>query len=136
MADNTTLPGAGAVIASDDIGGVQYQRIKPTHGVAGVAVDVSASDPMPVTDQTAVALAVLNDTMLYMLSAILEKMPRVTGNDQAAVSIESGSVGIAASQTLATLSNITSIGGKPASTIPDAVSQMGALHLYQNIIVS
>lgn len=86
--------------------------------------------------------------MSFLLAAILEKMPRVNGNDQAAVSIEAGSVGLSAGQTLATvtnlttvatvttLSNITNVGGKPAAVMPDAISQLGALHLYQNIIVS
>jgi hypothetical protein len=30
MADTVTLPGTGAVIASDDIGSAQYQRVKLT----------------------------------------------------------------------------------------------------------
>ena len=34
MADNVTLPGASEVIATDDIGGVQYQRTKITDGLA------------------------------------------------------------------------------------------------------
>ena len=94
------------------------------------------------TEATAQALQALNDTMLYMLGAILEKMPRVTGNDQAAVSIEAGSVGVSSLPTLATVttvstvSNMTSIGGKQAAQVPDAVSMAGVNHLYRNIIVS
>jgi hypothetical protein len=34
MADNVTLPGAGEIAATDDIAGVQYQRIKLTDGLA------------------------------------------------------------------------------------------------------
>ena len=34
MADNVTLPGAGEIAATDDIAGVQYQRIKVTDGLA------------------------------------------------------------------------------------------------------
>lgn len=85
-------------------------------------------------DATVQALQALNDTMLYMLGAILEKMPRVTGNDQAAVSIEAGT--LATVTTVATVSNMTSIGGKQAAQVPDAVSMAGANHLYRNIIVS
>lgn len=41
MADNTTLPGAGDVIAADDVGSVKYQRMKVTPGPDGTAtVDV------------------------------------------------------------------------------------------------
>ena len=36
------------MIATDDIGGVKYQRVKVTHGADGVATDVSPADPLPV----------------------------------------------------------------------------------------
>jgi hypothetical protein len=50
MVDNVGYtPGTGATIAADDIGGVLYQRVKPTFGVDNSAVDVSASNPLPVT---------------------------------------------------------------------------------------
>lgn len=52
MADNTELnPGSGGdMIASDDIGGVKWQRIKFTLGADGANDgDVSATNPMPVT---------------------------------------------------------------------------------------
>ena len=51
MADNTTLnPGAGGdIIASDDIGGVKFQRNKIVLGNNAVNDgDVSSSNPMPV----------------------------------------------------------------------------------------
>lgn len=51
MPDNfTTSPGTGGeTFASDEIAGIQFPRFKPAVGVDGVAVDVSASNPMPVT---------------------------------------------------------------------------------------
>jgi hypothetical protein len=51
MADNVTLnPGTGgAVIATDDIDGVQYQRVKLAFGANGVADDVSSATPLPVS---------------------------------------------------------------------------------------
>lgn len=50
MADNTTLNigTGGDVIASDDIAGVKYQRVKIVHGIDGVNDgDISSSNPMP-----------------------------------------------------------------------------------------
>lgn len=49
MADNTQLnTGTGGdVIATDDIAGVKYQRVKVTYGIDGVATDVSNTDPLP-----------------------------------------------------------------------------------------
>lgn len=52
MADNTTLNtgSGGDVIASDDIAGVKFQRIKLIHGADGVNDgDVSSSNRLPVT---------------------------------------------------------------------------------------
>ena len=52
MADNTQLPiptTSGDVIASDDIGGVKFQRVKMIHGADGVNDgDVSSVNPMPI----------------------------------------------------------------------------------------
>jgi len=51
MADNTTLNtgSGGDVIATDDIGGVKYQRVKISQGADGSATDVSSAAPLNVT---------------------------------------------------------------------------------------
>lgn len=51
MADNTvTNPGSGGdTIATDDVSGVKHQRVKVEFGTDGVATDVSASNPLPMT---------------------------------------------------------------------------------------
>ncbi len=52
MADNTTIPTGvgGDTIATDDIGGVKFQRVKLIHGADGVnAGDVAETNPLPVT---------------------------------------------------------------------------------------
>jgi len=54
MSDNTQLNAAttvGDVIASDEIGGVKYQRVKLDFGADGSASDVSPSNPLPVRQQ-------------------------------------------------------------------------------------
>ena len=51
MADNTTInPGAsGDIIATDDIAGAKYQRVKLIHGADGTNDgDVSTANPYPV----------------------------------------------------------------------------------------
>lgn len=48
MADNITAPAAGAVLATDEIGGVHYPRTKMAFGDNGSATDVSSSAPLPV----------------------------------------------------------------------------------------
>ena len=66
MPDNVAYtPGSGATIAADDIGGVLFQRIKPTIGEDGSAVDVSLSNPMPM-------VANQSDDLLRMLSRLVK----------------------------------------------------------------
>jgi hypothetical protein len=50
MADNSTLPAAGDVIATDDIGGVKYQRTKSVWGADGTAndTDTASGKALPV----------------------------------------------------------------------------------------
>jgi hypothetical protein len=49
MADNVAITaGTGTNIATDDIGGVQYQRVKMTWGADGSANDASNATPLPV----------------------------------------------------------------------------------------
>lgn len=49
MADNVAItPGVGASIATEDVSGVQHQKVKVEFGGDGVATLVSSSDPLPV----------------------------------------------------------------------------------------
>jgi hypothetical protein len=48
MADNVTLPGEGAEIAADDVGGVLFQRVKLAYGADGSATDVDTGSGLPV----------------------------------------------------------------------------------------
>jgi hypothetical protein len=49
MADNVAITaGAGTTIATDEVGGAQYQRVKSTFGPDGTATDVQDLHPMPV----------------------------------------------------------------------------------------
>jgi hypothetical protein len=55
MADNVAITaGTGTSVATDDIGGVQYQRVKATWGPDGTAndTDVASGKPMPVQLRT------------------------------------------------------------------------------------
>ncbi len=56
MVDNVAVTaGAGTTIATDDVGGVQYQRVKVTWGADGTANDANATTPLPVTATGGVA---------------------------------------------------------------------------------
>ena len=68
MADNVGYtPGSGAIVAADEIDGALFQRVKPTVGVDGIAVDVSSANPMPAVTQR-------TDDLLVMLSRIVKML--------------------------------------------------------------
>lgn len=49
MADNLGYtPGTGETVATDEIGGAHYQRVKLVWGEDGIANDVNSTTPMPV----------------------------------------------------------------------------------------
>jgi hypothetical protein len=80
MADNVAITaGAGTTIASDDIGGVQYQRVKITHGLDGTADDANATTPLPVTAPAAtrathsIAVGLQTDVLMSNLTALTPK---------------------------------------------------------------
>ena len=80
-------------------------------------------------------------TLLYLLTAILEKMPRVDNADRLVItSVEAGSQAVTVSSgtvtTVTTVGNQTSLGGRDVTNIPHAVANMGTAHIYNNIIVS
>ncbi len=76
MANNTILnPGAeGDTIATEDISGVKHELVKVEFGVDGVATKVSASNPLPVTDNAAdVSLASMDiklSTIITLLAGL------------------------------------------------------------------
>lgn len=84
MADNTLQTDA-ANIATDDIGGVHYQRVKNVFGPDGVALDVSSTNPLPVESRPAVrtvgtasgniGVAYLTGTALQSAAALLVAAP-------------------------------------------------------------
>ncbi len=50
MTDNVSITsGTGTLISTDEVGGVQVQRVKIQHGADGSATDVSSASPLPVT---------------------------------------------------------------------------------------
>jgi hypothetical protein len=123
MADNTTLnPGSGGdVIASDEISGVKYQRIKNGFGGDGAYVDVSSTDPLPVNDlMVAELLDGLQTLLIRLLNAT--NTPRgydvALGRNRVTALLESGTVTtVGTVTTLGTVSNQTNMGGTQAQLL-------------------
>lgn len=76
----------------------------------------------------------LQEGVLYAMLAILEKMPRVDTADRIVTNQETGSVTTVT--TVGTVSNQTNIGGRDAAHASFAMANIGALHIYNNILVT
>lgn len=131
MADNLDVtPGSGATVAAKEAGGVLHQRaLLEVLGDSGLPVDVSGTNRLPVDKL---------DEVVYLLSSILEKLPRVDVADRVLVShAESNpTVSIASAQTLATVTTLTNVGGRDAAHAAFALANAGAMHIYDNIRVT
>jgi hypothetical protein len=71
MVDNVTLPGTGEIIATDDVGGAQYQRIKLVVSTEGSAQALTVAEDTPHTtgDQGIAAMAVRKDQPVNLSNA-------------------------------------------------------------------
>lgn len=59
MVDNVSITaGAGTSVATDDIAGVHYQRVKVAHGADGSATDSSTAAPFPVQLRTSAGVEI------------------------------------------------------------------------------
>jgi hypothetical protein len=107
MADNIGYtPGSGALVAADDVGGVLYQRIKPAFGADNTAVDVSETNPLPVTDAQ---LSFLLNRMLNALNAP-QGYDKSQQRQRGTMIVESGTITtVGTVTTLGTLTNLSTV---------------------------
>lgn len=148
MADNIGYtPGTGATVAADDIGGVLFQRIKPTFGVDGEATDVSVANGLPVNavgelldavEAMRFAINQLTKSIGYSLpnasgQPIMEVRQATAGNLNATVT---GTVNVGTTTTVTTLTNQSQMGGFSSNDQIPALMHMQADNLRRNISVT
>jgi hypothetical protein len=145
MADNVAItPGSGAIAAADDIGGVLYQRVKVSHGADGSATDTSVSNPLPIAAYGELIEAI--EAMRTAINTLTRTIGLVTVDPatgrlraevvQATAANLLATVSLAASQTLATLTNQTQMGGFASQDQIPALMRAAADNLRRNISVS
>lgn len=143
MADNVGYtPGTGETIATDDIGGVQYQRVKPVWGVDGVANDVNATTPMPVEvigelveAIEAMRMAINTLTRSVGMAQVNPATGRMLVDPSGTSQTVTGTISAAQSGTW-NINNLTQLGGATATTVPQSVERTAADGLRRNIIVT
>jgi hypothetical protein len=143
MADNVGYtPGSGEIIATDDIAGVQYQRVKPVWGVDGVAQDVNNTTPLPVTGAQelmeaieAMRMAIQALTRTIGLAQVNPLTGRMLVDPSGVTSPVSGTVSANQSGTW-NITNLATIGGVAANSQVQSFERMTADNLRRNINVT
>jgi hypothetical protein len=143
MADNVGYtPGSGEVIATDDIGGVQYQRVKPVWGTDGVANDVNETTPLPVTGAQelmeaieAMRQAIHTLTRTIGMAQVNPLTGRMLVDPSGVTSPVSGTVSANQAGTW-NITNLATIGGVAANSQVQSFERMSADNLRRNIIVT
>lgn len=145
MADNLAYTaGVGSTVATDDIGGVHFQRVKPAVGADGTAVDVSAANPMPVAayGELIEALEAQRMALQALTRTIGQSMPDVAGRLRVAIDAISASLTLATITTVgtvttvSTLTNQTQVGSFSATEQIPALMRIAAESLRRNISVT
>lgn len=131
MADDIAItPGSGASVATDDVGGRHFQRVKLALGADGTAADApvgggSEATAMRVTlanDSTGVISVDDNGGSLTVDGSVsITGTPAVTATLAAETTKVIGTVNIAAAQTIATVSSVTAI----ANALPAGTNNIG-----------
>ena len=114
------------------------EGVDTVHAQAMVLVNPETGEPI------ALSQTPLLEGALALLNAIFEKMPRIQANDRVLVELgESGA--LASITTVGTVSAVTQLSALGSTTvnvtkagdgIPTHLSNAGAMHIYNNIIVS
>jgi len=143
MSDNVGYtPGSGEIIATDDIAGVQYQRVKQVWGTDGVAQDVNNTTPLPVTGAKELMEAI--EAMRMAIHALtrtigLAQVNPLTGSmyvDGSRVTqTVIGTVNAVQSGTW-NITNLATIGGVAANSQVQSFERMTADNLRRNINVT
>lgn len=101
MADNVTLPGTGLAVASEDVGGVEYQRMKLVDGTVGgttpAKVNADGKQSISVDD--------LSAAFIKALGSVVDGICMDPTTGRLRVTVDN----IAAALTLATISTVTTV---------------------------
>jgi hypothetical protein len=144
MADNVTLPGTGEIIATDDIGNVQYQKVKLAFGPNNTATDVTVATPYPVEPigELVEAVEALRMAVHSLTRTLGLVQPDTAARMRVVIDAITGSLTLSTISTVSTLttcstlSNQTQIGSNPANEQIPALMRMAADSARRNISTS
>lgn len=121
MADNFSYtPGSGATGASDNIGGVDYPRVKAVWGADGTAtdVDVASGSPMPVQFRSATGLIPIGEpTDAKSAATDTTSVSGISIWKQISASIQAAAASLASTLTVSGTVSITDISQAEYETV-------------------
>jgi hypothetical protein len=131
MADNIDIsPGAGASVATDEVGGRHYQRVKLTGGAEGSENHASVR-----ADGTQeVSLADVNAALYAILESIARPISQEPGTGRTRVSLESAAVTMTGVTTVTTVSTLTSLNQLNTWPINDVLLKGLDRNLWNNSV--
>jgi hypothetical protein len=134
MADNIDIsPGAGATVATDDVGGRHYQRVKLTGGAEGSENHASVR----ADGAQEVSLADVNAALYAILESIARPISQEPGTGRTRVSLESAAVtmtGVTTVTTVTTVSTLTSLNQLNTWPINDVLLKGLDRNLWNNSV--
>jgi hypothetical protein len=145
MADNLAYtPGSGATVATDEIGGAHYQRIKLASGADGTAVDVSDAAPLPVAayGELVEAIEAMRMAIQSLNRAVGQMLPDTANRMRVNLEAITGSLtlntvnNVGTVTTVGTVTNQTQIGGLAATEQIPSLMRLGADSARRNISVT
>ena len=131
MPDNVGYtPGSGATVASDDIGGVQFQRVKLIHGADGVnAGDVSVLNPYPTQAQRTDDLV----EMLGRMVKLMESLAIVDVAQRQRISLDAIPAGVTL-PTVTTVTGVTTV--STVTSVSNVAAQTGMAGMNQEMYIN
>src|SRR3990167_1399094 len=148
MADNVELDAGsgGAVVATDDIGGFQYQRIKLVHGIDGASSgDVASTNPLPVTvSGVAGSVTIVGDIGVSSVAGNVTVVGNIGVSSLAGGSVTANIGTVSSLATQATLGNVSTftnstntllvnVSSNTASSVSLASSQLLRLNTISTV---
>jgi hypothetical protein len=139
MVDNVTLPGTGEIVATDDVGGAQYQLIKLVDATVNSTTPIgTTSNPLPAAlyGEAMEALEAMRFAIQALTRTVGLVQPDTAARMRVAVDAITANLTLTTVSTVSTLTNQSQIGGYSAVEQIPSLMRMSADSLRRNITVS
>lgn len=130
MPDNSVLPATGETIATDEIGGVKFQRVKLVPGDDGVnGGDVSANNPLPVgaAGELIEVLEAIRMSLHSLTRTVGNAYPDASNRLRVVIDAITGALTLATITTVGTVTTVSTLTNQTQIGAINAAPQIPAL---------